>query len=253
MVYDVLIVGGGIVGCAIARELSSYRLSVAVVESAVDVAFGTTKANSGIIHGGHHSRTGTLRGELEWEGNQRWEPLAQVLHIPFRRTGEVVVALDDHDVPVLDHLLEQGHERGVTGLELWSAERLLREEPAVTDRAISALHAPTTAVISPYEACFALADCARQNGVHFHLGHPVIGLSCEDGLWAVRTDGGLHDAHFVINAAGIHADRVAMMAGVGTFSIKPRKGEEYLLDRRVAGLVQRVIFPCPSPTTKGIL
>ncbi|MFN8378257.1 MAG: NAD(P)/FAD-dependent oxidoreductase [Anaerolineae bacterium] len=253
MVYDVLIVGGGIVGCATARELSSYHLSIAVVEAAVDVSFGTTKANSGIIHGGHHSKPGTLRGELEWAGNQLWGPLAEALHIPFRRTGEVVVALDDHDLPVIDHLLEQGRERGVTGLELWSPERLLREEPAVTDQALGALHAPTTAVISPYEACFALATCARQNGVHFLLGHPVTALTWEDDLWAVHTDGGLHYARFVINAAGIHADRIAAMAGVGTFSIKPRKGEEYLLDRRVIGLVQRVIFPCPSPTTKGIL
>lgn len=253
MVYDVLIVGGGIVGCAIAHELSAYRLTVGVVEAAADVAFGTTKANSGIIHGGHHSKTGTLRGEMEWEGNQRWGPLVEALHITFRRTGEVIVALGVQDLPVLDHLLEQGRARGVTGLELWTAARLLREEPAVTNQAFSALHAPTTAVINPYEACFALAACARQNSVHFHLGRAVTGLTREGDLWAAHTDDGPHHARFIINAAGIYADRIAAMAGVGTFSITPRKGEEYLLDRRTAGLVQRVIFPTPSPTTKGIL
>ena len=253
MTYDVLIVGGGITGCAAARELSSYRLTVAVAEGAADVSFGTTKANSGIIHGGHHSKPGTLRGELEWEGNQRWGPLAEALRIAFRRTGEIVVALDERDRPILDGLLEQGRERGVTGLELWSAQRLRREEPAVTEQALGGLHASTTAVINPYDACFALATCARLNGVVFHTDHIVTGFSRADDGWTVETSSGPLAARFVINAAGIYADRIAALAGAGTFTIHPRKGEEYLLDRRVAGLVQRVIFPCPSPVSKGIL
>lgn len=253
MVYDVLIVGAGIVGCAAARELSRYRLAIAIADSAVDVAFGTTKANSGIIHGGHHSKTGTLRGELEWEGNRRWQPLVQALHIAYRQAGEVMVALDDHDLPVFDHLLEQGRERGVTGLEHWSAQRLRREEPAVTDAALGALHAPTTGVINPYEACFALAACARQNGVRFLLGLTVTGLVREADHWTVQTSAGPVQARVVINAAGLHAGEIAALAGAPAFSIRPRKGEEYLLDRRVAGIVRHVIFPCPSPTTKGIL
>jgi glycerol-3-phosphate dehydrogenase len=250
---DILIIGGGVVGCAVAYELSRYSLTVSLVERAVDVGFGTSKANSGIIHGGHHSKTGTLRGTLEWEGNQRWGPLVEALHISFRRPGELVIALDETDEAVLEHLLAQGRERGVAGLERWSAERLRREESAVTEQARSALHAPTTGVISPYEACFALAACAHQNGVRFLLGQAVTGLSREDGEWVVETDAGRRRALFVINAAGLYADRIAEMAGARTFSIHPRKGEEYLLDRRVAGLVRRVIFPCPSPTTKGIL
>ncbi len=253
MIYDVLIIGGGVVGCATAYELSRYQLNIALVERAADVGSGTSKANSGIIHGGHHSKTGTLRGELEWDGNQRWGPLVEALHIAFRRTGELLVALDDGDLFVIEHLLAQGNERGVTGLELWGAERIRREEPAVTDAALVGLHAPTTGVINPYEACFALAASARQNGVHFALEHNVIALAHEDGEWIVETDKGCLRATFVINAAGVYADKVAEMAGARTFSIRPRKGEEYLLDKRVADMVKHVIFPCPSPTTKGIL
>ncbi len=253
MNYDVLIIGAGVTGCAVARELARYQLQVAVVEAAVDVGFGASKANSGIIHGGHHSKAGTLRGEMEWEGNQRWGPLVEDLNIPFRRPGELVIALEDAELPVIDHLLEQGRDRGVPGLEIWSAERLRRAEPAVTDQAIAALLAPTTGVISPYEACFALATCARQNGVTFFLGHPVHAMWYENGQWVVNTGAERLYATFVINAAGVFADRIAMLAGARTFSITPRKGEEYLLDRRVAGLVEHVIFPCPSPVSKGIL
>ncbi|HYO87428.1 MAG TPA: NAD(P)/FAD-dependent oxidoreductase [Candidatus Limnocylindrales bacterium] len=253
MVYDVLIIGGGVVGCAAAYELSRYHLRVMLVERAADVGSGTSKANSGIIHGGHHSKAGTLRGDLEWEGNQCWGPLVEALHIGFRRPGELVVALEEAERPILEHLLAQGRDRGVTGLEIWGAERIRREEPAVTDQALAALHAPTTGVINPYEACFALAACARENGVQFALEHTVTALAQEDGEWVVETDRGPLRASFVINAAGVYAGKIAEMAGLHTFTIRPRKGEEYLLDKRVAGLVQHVIFPCPSPTTKGIL
>ncbi|MEZ4620436.1 MAG: FAD-dependent oxidoreductase, partial [Caldilineaceae bacterium] len=150
---DVVIIGGGIIGTAIGRELSRYRLRVALLEKAAEVGFGTSKANSGIIHGGHHADPRTLKGKLEWSGNQRWEQLCGEIGFGFRRSGELTVARTENDVAELNRLLIQGHEKGVTGLELWDRARIRREEPQLSHEIIAAVYAPTTAVVNPYEAC----------------------------------------------------------------------------------------------------
>lgn len=253
MIYDVLIVGGGIVGCAIARELTRYRLRVALCEREVEVGFGTTKANSGIIHGGHHAAPTTLKGRLEWEGNQLWEALAQELHFGFRRVGELTVALHDDQLPALDKLLRHAAVKGVPGVERWTPARIQREEPALSPAIIAAVHAPTTGVVNPYEACYALAENAVRNGLELLTGFPVERLHPRAGGWEVITPSVRLTSRFVINAAGLYADEIAGLAGVRTFTIQPRKGEEYLLDKRLRGLVKHVIFPCPSPVSKGIL
>jgi glycerol-3-phosphate dehydrogenase len=250
---DVTIVGGGVVGCAIARELSRYRLRVLVLERAAEVGFGTSKANSGIIHAGHHSASTTLKGRLEWEGNQRWAGLADALGFGFRRIGELTVAFDDDDRRTLRRLLEQGEGKGVPGLELWPAERVRREEPNLSGEIEEALHAPTAAVVNPYEACFALAESAVRNGVELACGEPVKAIDRDPDGWFLLTPERTVRSRFVINAAGLHADRVAELAGVEPFTVRARKGEEYLLDKRLAGMVSRLIFPCPTPHSKGIL
>jgi glycerol-3-phosphate dehydrogenase len=253
MIYDVLIVGGGIVGCAIARELTRYRLRVALCEREVEVGFGTTKANSGIIHGGHHAAPDTLKGRLEWEGNQRWDELAQALHFGFRRVGELTVAQHDDQLPALDKLLRYAAIKGVPGVERWTPARIRQAEPALSPAIIGGVHAPTTGVINPYEACYALAESAVRNGLELLTGLPVVRLHPRDGGWEVITPSVRLTSRFVINAAGLYADEIAGLAGVRTFTIQPRKGEEYLLDKRLQGLVKHVIFPCPSPVSKGIL
>lgn len=253
MFYDVLIIGGGIVGCAIARELTRYRLRVALCEKEVEVGFGTTKANSGIIHGGHHAAPDTLKGRLEWEGNQSWGVLAHELGFAFRRIGELTVALHPDQLPALDKLLHHATLKGVPGVERWAPARIRQEEPALTPDILAAVYAPTTGVINPYEACYALAESAVQNGLALLTGFPVERLLRHDDHWEVVTASVRLTSHFVINAAGLFADEIAALAGVRTFSIHPRKGEEYLLDKRLQGLVKHVIFPCPSPVSKGIL
>ena len=253
MPYDVIIIGGGIAGCAVARELSRYRLRLALLEKEVEVGFGTSKANSGIIHGGHHASTATLKGRLEWEGNQLWDDLCADLGFGFHRAGELTVALAQEQLPVLDELLRNAAARNVPGLELWDRARIRIEEPNLTREAIAAVYAPTTGVVNPYEACFNLAASAQRNGLELCTGCTVTGLEAQDGLWTVHTERGEFHTRFVINAAGLFADRIAEMAGIRTFTIHPRKGEEYLLDKRVQGLVKRIIFPCPSPVSKGIL
>ena len=253
MRYDVAIVGGGVIGCAIARELSKYRLSVALVERDVEVGLGTSKANSGIIHGGHRAHDGTLKAATEWRGNQLWGDLATELPFGFQRVGDLTVAFDEADLAVLRATLEQGLQRGVTGLELWDAERLRREEPNLSRDAIGALHAPSTGVVNPYEACFALAESAVRNGVDLKLEHAVVGIDRDPDGFVVRTDRGGLQAHFVVNAAGLFGDAVAQMAGASAPTLRARKGEEYLLDKRLAGYVKRVFFPTPSAESKGIL
>ena len=250
---DVLIIGGGIVGCALARELSRYDLRLALVEKEVEVGFGISKANSGIIHGGHHASPATLKGRLEWAGNQMWDRLCTELGFGFKRIGELTVAMDQEQLPVLEKLLRQGDEKGVPGLEIWTAARVRTEEPNVAGSILAALHAPTTGVINPYEACFALIENACLNGLTLITDATVQTLTVDDDGWRVQTTRGVLHSRFVLNAAGIQADQIAALAGVATFTLTARKGEEYLLDRRLAGIVRRVIFPCPTPVSKGIL
>ena len=251
MLYDVTIVGGGIIGCAIARELMRYRLRVILLEKECEVGFGTSKANSGIIHAGHHSSSTTVKGSLEWAGNQMWDKLCEELDFGFKRIGELMVATNDAQVAELEKHKKQGEERGVTGLEIWDAERIRKEEPNLSEDIIAALYAPTAGVINPYEACFALIDNARINGLEISVENPVIGISANDDTLTVKTARDLIHTRFVLNVAGVYADEIAEMAGVGDFTIRTRKGEEYLLDKRLQGMVKRLIFPCPDPVTKS--
>ncbi len=254
MRYDVAIIGGGVVGCAIARELSRYHLDVVLLERDAEVGFGTSKANSGIIHAGAHAKESTRMGPLEWAGNQRWGPLVEQLGIGFRRVGELVVAVEPEQIHTLEELLAQGLARGVPGLELWEPERIRQAEPNISEDILAALWAPTAGVINPYEATLLLAESAARNGVEVHTDREVLALDSDaDATWTVKTAAQTYTARFVVNAAGLRSDHIAELAGVGDFKINPRKGEEYLLDKRVAGLVSRIIFPCPTPKTKGIL
>jgi glycerol-3-phosphate dehydrogenase len=254
MLYDVAIIGSGVTGCAIARALSRFRVRTVLLEKDCEVGFGTSKSNSGIIHGGHHAAAGTLKGELEWAGNRMWDTLHAELDFGFTRTGELMLALQPDQVPTLEHYYRQGIARGVTGLEIWDGDRLRREEPALSAGIVAGLHAATTGVVNPYEVCFSLAESACRNGVTLCTESPVQAISRDsDGVFALQTPAGAIEARFVVNAAGLYADEIARMAGAGGFRIRPRKGEEYLLDKRLQGLVHNIIFPCPTPQSKGIL
>jgi len=254
MPYDVAIIGGGITGCAIARELSRYQLRVAVIEKECEVGFGTSKANSGIIHAGHHASAATLKGQLEWQGNQMWDQLADELGFGFARVGELTVALHESDEPQLEKLMRHAEDKQMPGVERWTPERILAEEPNLNPEVYGAVFAPTTGVINPYEACFSLMESAALNGVELLTEHAVHDIHRHpEGYLEIVTDKGVIVARYVINAAGLFADAIAGMVGISSFTIMPRKGEEYLLDKRVQGFVKRVIFPCPSATSKGVL
>jgi glycerol-3-phosphate dehydrogenase len=258
VVHDVVVIGGGVVGVTLARTLSRYHLDVVVLERDAEVGFGVSKANSGIIHSGIHADPATVKGALEWPGNVGWLRLRDDLGFGFAQVGELLVALADDELPTLEAIEAQGRRKGVPGLARWEPDRIRRAQPNLSREVVAALWAPTAGVINPYEAVLLIADNAVRNGVTIATEQQVIGIDPPDladphAPLTLRTPDRTWVARYVVNAAGLYADEVARLAGVGTFTITGRKGEEYLLDKRLAGLVTSIIFPCPTATSKGTL
>ena len=257
-VHDVVVIGGGVVGVTLARTLARYHLDVVLLERDAEVGFGVSKANSGIIHSGIHADPDTVKGSLEWPGNVGWLSLRDELGFGFAQVGELLVALSEDELPTIDRLHAQGERKGVPGLERWDQQRVRRHQPNLSREVIAALWAPTAGVINPYEAVLLIAESATRNGVEVATGEPVTAIdppdpADQDAPIVLRTPMRTLASRYVVNAAGLYADEVARMAGVGTFTISGRKGEEYLLDKRLAGLVTSIIFPCPTATSKGTL
>ena len=253
--YDVAIIGAGVVGGAIARELSRYKLRVALVEKEADASFGASKANSGIIHSGFHSRPGSLRLFLEARGNRAFDLLSHELGFPFERRGELIVAFDDRELKVLQSLQYRAKSIGIPHVELLDRRRTLEREPNLNPAVAGSLHAATTGIVGPYEYCFALVENAVRNGVELFLEGKVVSIRAEgSGGFLLETERGVEiRTSYIINAAGLYADEMASLAGLNDFIIHPVKGEEYLLDKKTAGLVRHVIFPIPTERSKGIL
>ncbi len=251
---DVVIVGGGIVGAAVARELSRYDADVVLLEKEPDVAMGTSKANSGILHAGFDAKTGTLKALTNVQGNQLYRQIYEELGINIKFIGSLVVAKTDEDMGTLEELLARGKENGVPGLEILGREAVLAKEPNLAQDIAGALWAPTGGVICPFGATIAFAENAVRNGVRVYTECPVEKVVVEDNrVVGVKTAKGFIAATYVINAAGVHADDISSGAGDDSFTIKPRKGEYVLFDKTVANLVKTVIFPTPSKISKGIL
>lgn len=250
---DVAIIGGGIVGCATAERLSQYQLKTALVERANDVADGTTKANSGIVHAGYDAPVGTLMAELNVEGSRIMPQECERLDVPLRQTGSYVLAFGPEDEEHLGRLLERGRKNGTAGLEILDGETVRRREPALSSDVRAALWAPTAAVVDPFQLCVAYAQVAAENGTEFLLGREVNALSWEDDHWNIQTDQGNVQARYIVNAAGVHADQIQEMAGGSEFKIVPVRGEYYIMDKTLGDMVSSVIFQCPGPEGKGVL
>ncbi|MCG0275404.1 MAG: NAD(P)/FAD-dependent oxidoreductase [Thermosediminibacteraceae bacterium] len=251
---DVVIIGGGVVGCMIARELSRYQLKTVLLEKEDDVASGTSKANSAIVHAGYDPKPGTLKAKLNVRGNPLFDKICSELDVPFKRIGSLVVSLTEEEDRVLEELLERGKKNGVPGLKIINREELLKMEPNVNKKARAALYAPTAGIICPYELTIALAENACQNGVEIKLNSKVVGIKVvNNGELAVMTPTETIHTRYVINAAGLYADEISKMAGAEEYRITPRKGEYLLFDKRFGNIVNRIIFPTPSKISKGIL
>lgn len=251
--YDVAVIGGGVTGCCLLRELSRYRVRAVLLEAQADVGFGVSKSNSGIIHAGHQSAPTKLKGRFDVRGNALFGPLSDALHFGFKRIGALTVAQAPAELPALEALQRQGEAKGVPGLEWWKPARIQKEEPNLSIRIAGALFSPTAGVINPYEFCFALAESAQANGAEVRTESPVLRIERLEPGFRLHTPGGALEARFAVNCAGLFADHVAALAGLRDFTIRPRRGEEYLLDKRLEGLVRRIVYPLPTATTKGTL
>lgn len=253
MVYDVAIIGAGVVGALVARELSRYRLSVALLDKENDVACGATKANSAIIHAGFDARPGTLKAELNVQGAARMPKLSAELGVPYQNIGSLVVAFSEEEMETLHRLLEQGRENGVEGLCILSPEELFEKEPNLSRSALGALWAPTAGIICPYGLCIAAAGNAMDNGCAFFPEFDVESIEEQGEVFAISSQGRALQAKYLVNAAGLYADRIAQMLGDESFQIHARRGEYLLLDRSCGPLVRHTVFPAPGKMGKGIL
>lgn len=250
---DIIVIGAGVTGCAIARELARYDWSVTVLERASDVCEGTSKANSGIAHAGFDAIPGTLKAKLNVEGSEMMEALSQELDFPFQRNGSLVLCLDEADRPKLHKLLEQGRLNGVKDLRIIEREELKGLEPNISDDAVAALYAPTGGIVCPFNLTIALAENAAVNGVEFRLNTEVQNIERISEGYRVTTGQGILESRVVINAAGVYADRFHNMVSAKKLRIIPRKGEYCLMDKTVGDFVTRTIFQLPTKYGKGVL
>lgn len=248
--FDVAIIGGGVVGCAIARTLSKYQLNIVVLERDADVARGTSGKNSGVVHTGINVPTGSLKAKVNVQGAAMFESLCAELDVPFKRVGKLIVAVDESQVPDLEAMQARGLANGVPVLDIIDADEVRRLEPNITGYA--AVHAPTAAITCPYSLTIALAESAAENGVEVMLESPVTAISGDKGNFTLTTPGREVSASLIINSAGLASDRVAQMAGVERWRIYPCRGEYVILDRSVGDMITRMVYPVPPKGGAGL-
>lgn len=251
--YDVIIIGAGVSGAATARELSRYKVNACVIEKEEDVCCGTSKANSAIVHAGYDAATGSLMAKLNVRGNQMMEQLAKDLDFPFKKNGSLVVCLHEEDMPNLQALYDRGVANGVKDLRILNREELRAMEPNISDDAYAALYAPTAGIVCPFNLNIAMAENACVNGVEFKFDTEVTGLHPIEGGWAIETNRGTFETKYVVNAAGVYADKLHNMVSAKKIHITPRRGDYCLLDKTAGNLVSKTIFALPGKFGKGIL
>lgn len=252
--YDVLIIGAGVIGGSIFRELTKYNLKVSVLEKENDVSMGTTKANSAIIHAGFDPDPESVVAKYNVRGNEMYEGICKELDVPFKRNGAMVVAFAEENMATLETLYKKGVKMSVKGLRLLSKEETLKKEPNLNDTVVGALYAPTSGIVCPFQYTIALFENAVSNGGELYLESEVVSIEKNDGIFFVKTkDGKEFKARYVVNAAGVYADKVHNMIAKEKFSIRPRTGEYIVFDKSQGRLFNSTIFPCPSKMGKGIL
>ncbi|MBQ6152492.1 MAG: NAD(P)/FAD-dependent oxidoreductase [Ruminococcus sp.] len=254
MIYDVIIIGAGVIGCAVARELSRYQANILVLEREEDVCAGTSKANSAIVHSGYDAKNGTLKAQFNVKGNEMMDRICKELDVPFKRIGSLTVCTDESQISELQKLCDRGKSNGVKGLRILSREEALEIEPNIGDRVVSALLAPTAGIICPFKLTVAYAENACKNGVTFQFNTEVKNIFKDDsGVWHITTDDKEYLTRTVVNAAGVYADVFNNMVSERKLSITPRRGDYILLDRTTEGYVRHTVFQMPTELGKGVL
>ncbi len=253
MIYDVAVVGAGVIGSLIARELSRYEVNVALIEKCNDMAMGTSKANSAIVHAGFDAKPGTLKAKFNVKGTAMMPELCKTLGVPFKPVGSLVVAFSDDEMQTLNELLERGKANGVPNLEIYDAAKLREVEPSVSDSAKGALWAPSAGIVCPYELTIAAAENAVVNGTEFIRNFGVSEIEFNGTNFTLSNGVKTVEARYIVNAAGVFCDEVAALIGDTSVHTVPRKGEYMLCDKSVGSLAKHTIFQCPSKMGKGIL
>ena len=251
--FDVAIIGAGVMGASIFRELSKYNLKTVLIEKENDVSMGTTKANSAIVHAGYDPKIGTLMAKYNVKGNEMFEDLCKELSVPFKRNGSLVIGFNEEDLKTINELYENGNKIGVKGLKVLSKEEVLEKEPNISGDVVGALFAPTGGIVGPFEYTIALVENGINNGGKLMLDTEVAGIKKDKNFVIETIDRKKIEARYVINAAGIYADKIHNMICKESFRITPRKGEYYVMDKKQGNLVSHTVFPCPSKLGKGIL
>lgn len=248
---DIIIIGAGGIGCAIARELSRYRLSITVLEKECDVAAGASGRNSAVVHAGFNNRPGSLMAKLCVEGNEGFESLCRELGVPFRNTGKVLAAFDEEDIRILEGIIDQGRQNGCADLRLIGKEELEQLVPGVGG--IGGMYSPHTSIFDPFAYCVALAENAAVNGAGFCFDREVTGIRRIDEGFVVMTAGGEEfRSRILINCAGLYSDRISEMAGVKGYHVYPCRGEYFILDKVADRLLDIPVYPAPKPGIGGL-
>lgn len=251
--YDVIIIGAGVCGCAVARELSRFQGKICVLERQEDVCCGTSKANSGIVHAGFDAVPGSMKAKMNLEGNLRMKELTEELDVLFEQNGSLVVCTEEEQRQGLEELLERGRENGVQGLRILEREELRKMEPNLSERVAAALYAPTGGIVCPFGLTIALAENACRNGVEFRFNTEVQKIEKTGQGYRLETSKGVFETRTVVNAAGVYADLFHNMASGTKIHITPRKGEYQLLDRTAGKHVHCTVFALPGKYGKGVL
>lgn len=251
--YDIVIIGAGVVGGMIARELSKYDLGICVLEKEADVAMGATKANSAIVHAGFDAKEGSLKAKMNLRGSRMMPRIAEELGVKYVRNESLVVAFE-HERKEVEAIYERGLKNQVEGLRIVEKEELFELEPNLNPVLSCALLAPTGAIICPYELCISAVGNAMDNGAELKLNFEVSEINKREGYYTIiSSDGDSVDARYVINSAGVYSDKIAKMTGDCDFDVHPRRGEYMILDKECGALVQRTVFHTPTKMGKGIL
>ena len=251
--FDIAVIGAGVVGSLLARELTKYELSVALIESREDVATGASSANSAIAHGGFDPVPGTLKAKLNVRGTQMMPALTEMLGVPYRANGSLVLAFSDEDMASVRALYERGIQNGVEGLSVLDAKELRELEPNVSEQAVGALRCTSAGIVCPYTLATAAAGNAADNGAELLLSSPVTRIDKRDGLFYILAGEQEICTRYAVNCAGIYSDEIARMVGDDSFSIRPRIGEYLLMDKSEGNLVSHTLFQVPNKMGKGIL
>ncbi|MDK0736069.1 NAD(P)/FAD-dependent oxidoreductase [Clostridium perfringens] len=251
---DIIVIGAGVVGCSIARELSKYNLDVLVVEKNSDVSEGVSKGNSGIVHAGYNEKIGTLKAKLNIEGNKMFDDLSRDLQFPFKRNGAFILAFSDKDMKTLESLKEKGEKLGVEGLEILTREEALNIEPNLNEEIVGVLNVKTSGIVSPYEMTIALAENAAENGVEFKLNSKVTNIEkISEGYKVTLNSKEVVNGKLIINASGLEGAFLNNLVSMSKREINPVKGEYCLFDKVAGAMINKTLFQVPSKLSKGVL